>query len=243
MKRMSLLAIGLLLVGQAASAASSWTVFSFATTPQNAPKVVAAADALMNSMVGKEFPGRLHLQVQTINGANPATHSFVPLYKSAAEREAFVQKLQADPAWTTFTNAMTELTQPVAQVLNRTAKSWGTVSETDKVWMNHAFQVSDPAAFLASINTLMASETGKKFPGQVHLSGVVAGGLSPVTHVISVGYESEAEMDAWLDVRNASADWTAYIEASRKVADYLGGSLARDVKTWGPTTLKDLAMP
>ena len=67
--------------------------------------------------------------------------------------------------------------------------------------------------------------------------GIVAGGLSPVTHVISVGYASEAEMEAWIDVRNASGDWAAYLEASGPTGEYLGGSLARDLKTWGPAPL------
>jgi hypothetical protein len=60
----------------------------------------------------------------------------------------------------------------------------------------------------------------KKFPGQVYLSEVVAGGISPVTHVISVGYASEAEMESWSKVRDASADWSTYLTASRKSAHY-----------------------
>lgn len=242
MQRIGLVAIAMFFYAHSA-AATSWGLISFAATPQNAPKVLAAADTLMNSPTGKQFPGRLHLQVHTADGANPATHSFVPIYKSAAERETFVQKLQADPAWNVFLKSMTDLSQPVSQVLNRTLKSWGTITDTDRVWLSHAFAVSDPAAFVAALGTLMASETGKKFPGQVHLSDIVAGGLSPVTHVISVGYESEAEMEAWLAVRDASADWTAYIDASRKAAEYLGSSMARDLKTWGPASLKDLAVP
>ena len=89
----------------------------------------------------------------------------------------------------------------------------------------------------------MASPTGKKFPGQVYLSEVVAGGISPVSHVISVGYASEAEMDSWTEVSRASADWSTYLTASRKSAQYLGASLARDVKSWGEATLKELTAP
>lgn len=238
-----IVATGLLLSAQTALAASSWSSVSFTTTPQNAPRVLAAADKLMSSPVGKEFPGRLHLQANTADGANPATHSFVPIYKSAAQRESFAQKLQADPAWSEFLATLTETTQPVSVTLHRVVKSWGDIADTDRVWMAHAFRVSDPAAFVAALDALMASETGKKFPGQVWLSGVVAGGISPVTHVISVGYASEAEMDAWLDVRNPSADWATYVEASDKAAEYQGSSLARDLKIWGPASLSDFGMP
>jgi hypothetical protein len=152
-----------------------------------------------------------------------------------------VQKLQADPAWNTFLDEMTKLRQPVSTTLYRTVKSWGDIVDTDHVWMGHAFQVSDEPAFLAAIEKLMASPTGKKFPGQVYLSEVVAGGITPVTHLISVGFASEAEMESWNATRDASADWATYLKASRKAAVYLGGNLSRDLKSWGPATLKDLA--
>jgi hypothetical protein len=235
-------AIAFLLIPHAAEAAS-WSMFNFATTPQDSAKVVAAADKLMSSKVGKEFPGKVLLQVFTANGADPSTHTFVPIYKNAGERETFVQKMQADPAWTAFQASMAGASQPVSQVLYRTVKSWGEIVDSDNVWIAHAFQVSDPAAFLKAIDTLMASPTGKKFPGQVYLSGVVAGGLSPVSHVISVGYASEAEMESWIAVRDASTDWSTYLTASRKSADYLGANLARTLKSWGPATLKEITVP
>jgi hypothetical protein len=240
MKRAAFIATGLLLSSQVATAAT-WSLIAFSTTPQNAPKVLAAADKLMSSAAGKQFPGKLLLQVNLADGANPATHSFVPIYKTAAEREAFLKKLQADPAWAEFMAAMTKETQPVSTVLHKTLKSWGEIVDTDHVWEAHAFKVSDPAAFLAAIDKLMATETGKKFPGQVYLSEVVAGGLSPVTHVISVGFASEAEMETWDNARDASPDWTAYLTESRKAGEFLGTNLAQDLKSWGSATLKDIS--
>ena len=99
-----ILALGLS-VGHGAAADPSWVQISFSTTPSNAPKVLAAADKLMGSEVGQTFPGRLLLQSNLADGADPATHSFVPIYKSVAERETFVQKLQASPAWTAVRDA------------------------------------------------------------------------------------------------------------------------------------------
>ena len=107
----------------------------------------------------------------------------------------------------------------------------------------NAFSVKDEPAFLAALNKLMASPTGKKFPGQVYLSSVRAGGLTPVTHLISVGYASEAEMEAWLATRDASKDWKAYLDTSDKFGELLGSSMARDLKSWGPATLADIVAP
>jgi hypothetical protein len=242
MKCTGLVSIAFLAIAQTAGAAS-WSSLSITTTPENAPKVVAATEKLMGSTIGKDFPGKLLLQAYLANGSDPATHTFVPIYKSIAEGESFIQKMQADAAWQEFQKTMTDVSQPASQVLHRTLKQWGDIVDTDHVWMAHAFQVEDPPAFVAALDALMASPTGKKFPGQVYLSEVVAGGISPVTHVISVGYDSEAEMDSWAKVRDASSDWSTYLTASRKSATYLGGSLARDVKSWGAATLKDLTAP
>jgi len=243
MKLIGLALMGLLFLGQGAAASPTWSAIGVTTTPQDVPQVIAATDKLMNSEVGKQFPGRLLLQVHVADGSNPATHSFVPLYKSAADREAFVQKLQADPAWADFQATMARISQPVGQVIFRTLKSWGEVVDTDHVWMSYAFAVSDPPAVLAALDKLMASETGKKFPGQVHLEGVVAGGISSVTHSIVVGYASEAEMETWVDSLAGNADWAAYLEALRASAQLLGANMIRDVKAWGSVSLGDLAVP
>jgi hypothetical protein len=240
MKRIALTAIGLLFFSQSADASPSWVLISFTTTAQNVPELLAAADELMASEAGKDFPGRLLLQRHVADGANPATHSFVPIYKTAAQREAFAQKLQADPAWDEFMETMTKVSHPVSQVLHRTLKSWGEIVDTDQVWAGHAFDVSDPAAFLAALDKLMASETFKKFPGQVHLSSVVAGGITPVSHTISVGYASEAEMEAWAESLVGNADWRAFVDESNVSAQYLGNNLVRDVKAWGPASLDEL---
>lgn len=234
-------AVGLVVLLGPAAHAASWSMLSVEVDFDDAGKVVAAADKLMSSKAGKEFPGKLLLQTVVANGSDPATHVFVPIYKNAADREAFVQKLQQDDAWSDFQETMSEVADPASQVLYRTVKSWGDLAESDHVWMGHAFAVSDAPAFLAALETLMASETGKKFPGQVYLSAVVAGGISPVTHVISVGYDSEAEMESWNSATAATADWQNYLAASRKAATYLGANMTRDIKSWGSATLKDLA--
>jgi hypothetical protein len=120
-------------------------------------------------------------------------------------------------------------------------KSWGDISDQDVVWLSVAFTVTDQPAFLAARDRYTASETGKKFPGQGHLSAVVAAGASPVTHVITIGYASEAEMESWGSLNRASADWQTYLDASRGSAEVVGLTLSRVVKSWGPATMKDVS--
>ncbi len=148
--------------------------------------------------------------------------------------------MQGDSAWRIFQAEMGRLSRPSSAVLYRTVKSWGDIVDTDQVWMGFSFRVNDPQAFVAALDKLMASPTGKKFPGQAYLSAVVAGGATPVTHLISVGYESEAEMETWRAKLEASDDWAAYLGESRKAAELQGAALGRTLKSWGPASFKSL---
>jgi hypothetical protein len=59
MKRIAFAVIAASFASHTASAGAAWSTISITTTPSNAAQVVAATDKLMNSEVGKAFPGRL----------------------------------------------------------------------------------------------------------------------------------------------------------------------------------------
>jgi hypothetical protein len=67
--------------------------------------------------------------------------------------------------------------------------------------------------------------------------------MTPATHVISVAYASETEMEAWGDVAMPSADWAAYLKAVGGISERLGVMMVRTVKTWGDVSAKDLSVP
>jgi hypothetical protein len=233
MTRVFVLASSLLLLAQTAVAGSNWQVTTFATDPQNVSKVVAATDKLMSSTAGTGFTGSLALSQAVIDGADPATHSFISVFNSMAEREAWFQKVVADPAWNEFLAAFTPISNLVSTSRMNSVKSWGPASDADVVWRQHVFDVSDPVAFTKALDTLMASPTGQKGPAQVHLSAVGAAGVTTFTHVISVGYESEAEAETWIAEISGTTDWAAYLEASGKAAEFGGTFVTRTIKTWG----------
>lgn len=242
--RLLLVLLATLALAQGAAAAGSWSALGFAVPPGNAPGVVEATDALLMSDIGKQFPGRLYLQAQLADGSDPGTHAFVPVYRSGAAREAYVEKLQADPAWAQFQAKLAELGRGTTTASYRVMRSWGDISDADEVWMVYAFSVSNPAGFVAASESFMASTTGKKFPGQLHLSSVVAAGIgTPSTHVLSVGFASEAEMEAWNDSLSANPEWQTYLGALNASSEFLGANMARTVKTWGSTSLKKLVSP
>lgn len=236
-----LAALGL---AQGAPAGSVWSSLGVAVAPGNAPAVVAATDDLMKSEIGKEFPGRLLLQIQLADGSDPSTHSFVPVYRSAADREAYFEKLQADPAFSAFQKKLAELADGTTTASYRVQRSWGDVSDDDDVWMTYAFSVSNPIGFVAANESFIGSATGKKFPGQLHLSSASAAGFgTSMTHLLSVGFASEAEMESWMETVAASPEWQSYLAALNANSEYLGANMARTAAAWGSVSLKKLVAP
>lgn len=239
-----LVAATALFISQAAAADPTLQINGIAVNPgANPADVVGATDQLLGSAIGKLSTGRLLLLASLADGDNPATHSFAVLNKSAAAGEEFANKLVADPAWAQFQGAMAKLGTITSTARYRTVKSWGDISDSDVVWLGVGLVVKDVPAFLAARERYTASATGKKFPGQGHLSAVVAAGAAPVTHIISVGYASEAEMESWGVTNRASADWQAYQTEIQSSAQVVGFTLSRVVKSWGPATMKDVAAP
>jgi hypothetical protein len=224
-----------LLLAQSAAAGANWQVTSFATEPQNVAKLVSLTDTLLASDVGKEMPGTVSLMVNVVDGDSPSTHSYITSFDSLAERESFFAKLSADPAWEKFQNGFTPITDPGAVSRMSFVKNWGEESNKDVFWQLYAFEVSDAEAYAAALETFLASKTGKEFPGSVYLSTVDAAGASPSTHVVSVGYESEAESEAWSDQATTTPDWAAFMTAARKVSRPTGTWYIRTLKTWGNT--------
>ena len=229
-KTTALVAASLLLVSTAATAGSNWQTFSFSTSPENLPRLMVELDKLMSS-ADAELTGTASLMANVAGGST--SHTFISSFESRAAREAWAQRLQASPAWANFAKATSGLIEPGESSRMNFVKSWGQESDKDVFWEIFAFTVADPAAFSTAIDTFLASDTGKKFPGQVYLSAVAAAGISPVTHLISVGYESEGEAETWNESMITTKDWASYQQASSKVSTFAGAFMIRSIKTWG----------
>lgn len=161
------------------------------------------------------------------------SHSVVSAFETRAEREVWLAHLRASPAWAEFAKSTSGLIQPGSSSRMNFVKSWGEEDPKDVFWEIFAFTVSDPAALGAALDALLASDDSKGFPGQVHLSAVAAAGLSPVTHLISVGYESEAEAETWNASMLTTRAWASYVEATRGSMTPAGSYMIRSIKTWG----------
>ena len=234
MKRIALLVAGLLLVSTAATAGPNWQTLSISISLTDVPKVVAALDKLISTS-GDDLTGTVSLMANIVGGNSPASHTFISSFDSRAEREAWIQNLLPSAAWAEYGKATEGLVERHATSRMDFMKSWGDESDKDVLWEIYAFKVIDAAVFASAIDRLLTSDTGKKFPGQVHLSAVAFAGDWPATHLISVGFESEAEAESWGDLLTPTEDWASYQMVSNKVSTFVGSYLIRTIKTWGNT--------
>jgi hypothetical protein len=223
-----------------ASAGPGYQVTSVSVMPQNAAKVVGAFDAYFASSAGTQFKGRMILLRHVVDGTDPSTHSLVSLYHSVAELETFQNAVANDPALSTLMDTIVPVATLQSQVRTVAIRSWGDIQDSDTVWNAHYFNVTDAAGFNAALDTWLASKQGKKFPGQGHLAAINVGGLGAPTHVINVGYASQAEMESYNDSTAGSPDWAAFVQALGGISTHVGADLTQQVKAWGPATLKSL---
>jgi len=232
-----LLLLPLLLLPFAVQAQPGWQSTGLSVPPAAAPAVVAAFDDLMAAAADQGYAGRTTLYGNVIDGTNPATHTVISLHHSLAEREAMAAKLMESGAWQAFMDALPDGISPVSTTRGVFAASWGTASAADVVWTHHFFAVSNATAFVSAMSDLMASDAMKKFPGHVMLHALTAG-QNGASHVISVGYESEAEGEKWGQTLQGNDTWTLYLARSGAASEYLGAAVARQVKAWGDTELE-----
>lgn len=229
-------ALGLLTAG--ANAAPGWEVTSITVSPQDAPKIVAAMDGFMAGS-GKDYPGQVNLAINEADGMDPATHTILQTYPSVAANEAFSQRVQSDSRmsaeWAKVMAVFASVATPVQTTRGTFLRNWGDVDPSDTVWMHHFLTVTpdDAPAVVAAIDRWMNSSTGKRAPGQLHLSSVVAGGLDSPTHVLSIGNASQAEAEQWRDSLAGNADFQAFLGAMAEATEYRGANLSIEVQSWG----------
>jgi len=71
----------------------------------------------------------------------------------------------------------------------------------------------------------------------VHVSGVVAAGPNAPSHIISIGYASEAEMESWMAGLQGDPAYQVLLDTLGSVAEYHGANLQREVKAWGKVSV------
>jgi hypothetical protein len=228
-------------VALSANAQPGWTITGLTVLPPDAPKLVAALDALFASDVGSKAPGRVVLRANVADGNNPETHTVVSLASSAEEREQFQAKLYASDAWAELTSTVSSLSRAPG-VTMRGIIVWnnGDRTDSDVVWLNHYLTTRQPASLAAALAAYSQTPGGQAQTGQVHLSALIAGGVGGPSHVVSVGFASEAEMEASIAKQQQDPAYQAMLGIINSIAQYHGAVLQRDLKSWGKASVEEV---
>ncbi len=225
-------------VNSGASAGPTWAAYNAQVAPGNEAAVVEAVNTLMASDVGKSLPGRVVLLDAAFNGPNPTTHTLVFVGKSSAELNAWGQSLGESEAGQAFFAALGPNLSPVSESLSAHVKSYGNVDESNSYWLGYAIDVSDAGGFVAALDKLWGSATGKKHPGEAHLLQLRSGDAS-VTHFVAVGFENAAEEETWRESLAGNADMEAFQKESTSVANLVSRNIDATVAQWGNFSLKE----
>jgi hypothetical protein len=149
------------------------------------------------------------LQSHDNDGADPSTHSIIAVYPSMAESEAYGKMIENDKdglaAWLKMMGKMAPISTVTYTGLFARIGSWGKLSDKNTVWLTYSLSAKDAPSVYRALDSWINSELGKQFPGQMHLTGVIAAGIGRGTHTVNIGYENIAEMENWADKTSGSA--------------------------------------
>tara|TARA_E500000331_G_C17089535_1_gene640454 strand:+ start:125 stop:868 length:744 start_codon:yes stop_codon:yes gene_type:complete len=221
-----------LLITTHLSAAPSFKTYDIAVPLTKQGAVVEATNKFMATKIGKSYKGSLHLNSYLANGMNPATHSFVLLMDSMADIAEWENGLAGNPDIMEFWSTLEANSTPVSEYMGSLIKTWGDISNNDRIWQVTRFYSTDPATMVASMDALIA-KTGKKFPGQTAIHALGIGNRNGAnnsfsTHMLVNGYESVAEMEEWMNYLNTQPAWGEFLGAVRSSTTWQGSDLIQN---------------
>ena len=225
----------LLTVPFSAQAGQLWNVLELEVEAGEAGEVLSAMDKFRETDTGKTGQSTIHLHQSLVNGANPATHSIVALYPSRAEYEKITTAASQTDDFPKLVKTIRKVAKPIADRSNETIKGWGTVSNSDKVWAVIYLTVKNPMLFLQSMDKMMTSESSQAFPGQIWLSRIAygnAGYSGSSSLIVSIGYESQTEMEKWNDTLYATPAWAEFLKTNEDNSTVVNSELSMIVKTY-----------
>ena len=94
-----------------------------------------------------------------------------------------------------------------------------------QVGLNYDFNVQDPAAFLYTMNTYMATEEASRSGATVILRQNLANGAQGTTHNLAVIWPDYASMQSSLTANAMSQTWSAFISSIGNAATQVGNSM------------------
>ena len=197
--------------------------------------VVAAMNKLQASPTGQQSTARVILNQYLANGESLATHQILVVYPSTEEMDANIARNALSPDWAQFLTEMQEVATVEAEGVGQILAVGGDINNSvataiGRTNMYYQMSVSDPAAYASAWSDLTSANADTGVIS--YLSGVVAFGSNPSTHVVTNVYSSPGEAVA--NMPQNYAGWDAFSQRVSSIRTIEGRGLSTVIAEWLP---------
>ena len=197
--------------------------------------VVAAMDKLQASPTGQQSTARVILNQYLANGESLATHQILVVYPSTEEMDANIARNALSPDWAEFLTEMQEVATVEAEGVGQILAVGGDINNSvataiGRTNMYYQMSVSDPAAYASAWSDFTSANADTGVIS--YLSGVVAFGSNPSTHVVTNVYSSPGEAVA--NMPQNYAGWDAFSQRVSSIRTIEGRGLSTVIAEWLP---------
>jgi hypothetical protein len=197
--------------------------------------VVAAMNKLQASPTGQQSTARVILNQYLANGESLATHQILVVYPSTEEMDANIARNALSPDWAEFLTEMQEVATVEAEGVGQILAVGGDINNSvataiGRTNMYYQMSVTDPAAYASAWSDFTSANADTGVIS--YLSGVVAFGSNPSTHVVTNVYSSPGEAVA--NMPQNYAGWDAFSQRVSNIRTIEGRGLSTVIAEWLP---------
>lgn len=197
--------------------------------------VVAAMNKLQASPTGQQSTARVILNQYLANGESLATHQILVVYPTTEEMDANIARNALSPDWAQFLTEMQEVATVEAEGVGQILAVGGDINNSvataiGRTNMYYQMSVTDPAAYASAWSDFTSANADTGVIS--YLSGVVAFGSNPSTHVVTNVYSSPGEAVA--NMPQNYAGWDAFSQRVSSIRTIEGRGLSTVIAEWLP---------
>ena len=218
----------------------TWNALEVDVKPGKYEQLQQGLDELMNSPIGKMYPGSVELNWHLNNGENPATHAIVNLFPSMVASNEWGAVFWSPEAtsirekWFDTLNDSADVVRDMSfiQIANWQPEE----NPQDYPYVEYVpMQTTDTRAVIEALNKFIATDDGKKFPGLVSMHQCNYCGESETNSALIVQFKDVMDLESWYEITTTSDAFAEYLRDAREGADFLGNSLVLVLSTWNNT--------
>ena len=218
----------------------TWTALEIEVKPGKYEELQAGLDELMNSSVGKMFPGAVELNWHLNNGENPSTHAIVNLFPSMVASNEWGAAFWSPDAsdirekWFDTLNATSDVVRDMSFI--QIANWQPDENSQDYPYVEYVpMQTTDTRVVIEALNKFIKTSDGQKFPGLVSFHQCNYCGESETNSALIVQFKNVEDLENWYEITINSNDFAIYLSDAREAATFLGNSLVLVLNTWNNT--------